>query len=109
MTEFEIKEGKTLAIVSYITFVGTIYSIFRNFEKKNEFVAFHCRQMLGLILMLIFSNVTEKYVNSWLGSFLWLITFAFWVLGLISAAKGEAKTIPFLGKLFQDWFTNIGK
>ncbi|KJD33021.1 hypothetical protein PK35_08620 [Tamlana nanhaiensis] len=109
MTNQDIQEGKTLGIVAYLTFIGLIISIFQNTNKKNPFIAFHCRQMLGLILMLIFSNVTEKYVNSWLGTACWCITFAFWIYGLINASKGETKLTPYLGKLFQDWFANIGK
>ncbi|KJD36233.1 hypothetical protein PW52_06455 [Tamlana sedimentorum] len=109
MTNQDIQEGKTLGIVAYLTFIGLIYSIFKNIDKKNPFIAFHCRQMLGLILMLIFSNITEKYVNSWLGTVCWYITFACWIYSLIIASKGETKLIPYLGKLFQDWFANIGK
>jgi uncharacterized membrane protein len=109
MTQEDITKGKTLAIVSYFTFIGLIIAIIQNLTPKNPFTAFHCKQMLGLILMLIFSNVTEKYVNSWLGTIFWLITFAFWIFGLINAVKGETKLAPFFGKLFQDWFFNIGK
>lgn len=108
MTQPDIEQGKTLAIVSYFTFVGLIIATIMNLEKKNPFTALHVRQMLGLILLLIFSNVTEKYVNSWLGTFFWIITFVFWVYGLITAFKGEVKLIPFLGELFQKWFANIG-
>lgn len=109
MTKQDIKDGKTLAIVAYFTFVGLVISIIMNIEKKNPYVSFHIRQMLGLIIILIFSNVTEKYVNSWLGTGLWIITFALWVIGLIGAIKEEAKPIPLLGELFQKWFENIGK
>ena len=109
MTQQDIQEGKTLAIIAYFTFVGLIIAIIQNLNKKNPFTAFHCRQMLGLILLLIFSNVTEKYVNSWLGTILWFGTFGFWIFGLVNALKGETKLVPFFGKLFQDWFTNIGK
>lgn len=109
MTNQDIQEGKTLAIVSYFTFVGLIIAIIQNLNKKNPFTAFHSRQMLGLILLLIFSNVTEKYVNSWLGTLFWFATFIFWVFGLINAINGEAKLAPFFGKLFQDWFSNVGK
>ena len=109
MTQQHIEEGKTLAIVSYFTFVGLIIAIIKNQTPKNEFTSFHIRQMLGLVLLLIFSNVTEKYVNSWLGTFLWFGTFLFWVYGFINAIQGETKIVPFFGKLFQDWFANIGK
>lgn len=107
MTEQEIQEGKTLAIVSYFTFVGLIIAIIMNLEKRNPFTYFHARQMLGLIIMLLVSNVIEKYVDSWFGTILWIITFSCWVFGLYTAAKGESKPIPFVGNLFQDWFRKV--
>ncbi len=109
MTQKDIEEGKTLGIVAYFTFVGLIISIIKNLDKKNPFIAFHTRQMLGLILLLIFSNAVEKYVNSLFGTVLWFAVFIYWLFGLITAIKGETKLVPFFGKLFQDWFTNIGK
>jgi len=102
-----IQEGKILAAVSYFTFVGVLIAIIMNLEKKNSFISFHIRQMMGLIMMLIISNVTEAYINSWLGSGLWLITFASWFFGLYYAIKGEYKEIPYLGNKFQEWFRNI--
>ena len=108
MTEHEINEGKTLAVVCYLTFVGLIISIIMNLEKKNPFVFFQARQMLGLILMLIFSNITEKYVNSWLGTGCWILTFVFWVHGIYHASTGKIKPIPVFGNMFQKWFANLG-
>lgn len=109
MTQDTISQGKTLAIVSYFTFVGVIIAIIMNLEKKNDFVWFHARQMIGLILLLIFSNVTEKYVNSTLGTAFWVITFVCWLFGVISAATGKSKPIPVIGQIFQKWFSNLGQ
>jgi len=107
MTEKEIEEGKNLAIVSYLTFVGLIIAFIMNLEKRNSFTFFHARQMLGLILMLLVSNVSEKYINSWLGTIFWVVTFVCWLYGIYTAFKGEDKPIPVLGELFQQWFRNI--
>ena len=63
MNQNEITEGKTLAVVSYFTFIGLIIAMIMNLEKKNAFVHFHCRQMLGLILMLIFFTQNNKSVT----------------------------------------------
>jgi uncharacterized membrane protein len=107
MSTDTIQQGKTLAMVSYLTFVGLIIAIILNLEKKNPFTYFHIRQMLGLIIMLIVSNVTEKYIDSWLGTSFWIITFLCWLFGLYYAFKGEYKEIPYLGNKFQEWFKNI--
>lgn len=102
-----IKEGKTLAIISYFTFIGLIIVIILNLEKRNPFTSFHIRQMLGLIGMLIFSQLVEKYINSWLGTVFWIITFVSWIFGLFYAIKEEYKPLPFIGEKFQEWFKNI--
>ncbi|MCK7591104.1 hypothetical protein M0G43_11005 [Subsaxibacter sp. CAU 1640] len=107
MNQQTVEEGKTWAIVSYFTFIGLIIAVVMNLEKKNPFTFFHIRQMLGLILLLIFSNLVEKYVNSWLGTAFWAVTFVSWLYGVIIASQGKAEPIPVLGPLFQDWFKNL--
>lgn len=96
-----------MAIVSYFTFVGLIIAIIMNLEKRNSFTSFHIRQMLGLIMMLIFSNLVEEYINSLLGTAFWIITFVSWLFGLYHAIKEDYKPIPVLGDKFQEWFKNI--
>ncbi|WAC02552.1 hypothetical protein N7U66_02295 [Lacinutrix neustonica] len=108
MNQQTVTEGKSLAILSYFTFIGTLIALFMNLEKKNPFTNFHIRQMIGLIIMLIFSNVVERYLHSWTGTILWIITFSFWLYALIYAIKGEMKLVPVLGEKFQVWFANLG-
>lgn len=107
MQKSTIKEGKTLAIVSYITFIGLIFAIIMNLEKRNPFTFFHIRQMIGLMIMLIFSNLVEQHVNSLLGTAFWIITFVGWILAIYYAIKEECKPIPVFGEKFQEWFKNI--
>lgn len=107
MQDSTIKEGKKLAIISYLTFVGLIIAIIMNLEKRNPFTLFHIRQMLGLIIMLLFSNLVEQYVNSLLGTAFWIITFACWIFAIYYAIKEEYKPIPVFGEKFQEWFKNI--
>ncbi|WP_299886493.1 hypothetical protein [uncultured Lacinutrix sp.] len=109
MNQHTIEEGKSLAIASYLTFIGTLIALFMNLEKKNPFTNFHIRQMIGLILMLIVSNVVEKFIHSWLGTILWFFTFGSWLYSIIYAIKGEAKLIPFIGEKFQEWFAKLGE
>ncbi len=102
-----IKEGKTLAIVSYFTFIGLIIAIIMNLEKRNPFTSFHIRQMLGLIMMLLFSNLVEQYINSFLGTAFWIVTFVCWLFGLYHAIKEQYQPLPVIGEKFQEWFRNI--
>ncbi|MEO8772993.1 MAG: hypothetical protein ABI263_05590, partial [Gelidibacter sp.] len=68
MQDSTIKDGKKLAIISYLTFIGLIIAIILNLEKRNPFTLFHIRQMFGLMIMLIFSNLVEQHVHSLLGT-----------------------------------------
>ena len=109
MENTTVNEGKTAAIISYITIIGTIIAFIMNNSTKNTFASFHIRQMLGLSLLSI--------INSWgigrlagfgtISMIIGLGIFVLWVIGLIGAVKGEEKSVPLLGDQFQSWFKSI--
>lgn len=109
MENSTVNEGKTTAIISYITLIGTIIAFIMNNNTKNAFASFHIRQMVGLSLLSI--------LNSWiLGRMLGLGMVSMviglgllvlWIIGFIGAIQGEEKKIPLLGDMFQDWFKGI--
>ena len=103
-----VKEGKSIAIISYIWWIGLIIAFIMNNSKKNTFASFHIRQMIGLLLLNVAVSLVYKYVGSTAGMLLGLGTFVLWVIGLIGAFQGEEKRVPLLGDLFQDWFKGIG-
>jgi len=100
-----IEEGKSLAILCYITFIGTIIAFFMNREKQNPFVSFHIRQMIGLMAIWLAADLV-LYVSS-IGFVIWIFGVILWFIGVFYAIKGEAKTVPLLGDKFQEWFINI--
>jgi uncharacterized membrane protein len=92
-----IVDGKTVAIVSYITLIGWIIALLLHFNNKTTFGAFHMRQSLGLFL--------SALVVGWIPGVGWLLSLgvlALWVLGLIAAIQGEQRPIPLLGDFFQN-------
>ncbi|SFE76544.1 hypothetical protein SAMN05518672_11011 [Chitinophaga sp. CF118] len=104
---------KTLSIVSYVTLIGWFIAYFSGKEKTDALLRYHLRQSLGLaIVSILFSialNVIATIIPSL--SFLSLLGFViivFWVLGIINAASGTLKPIPFLGKAFENKFAFIG-
>ncbi len=109
MENTTVQEGKTMAIISYITFIGTIIAFFMNKDKKNSFAAFHIRQMIGIILLGIVINLIARFANLGLiSTIIGYIPIVFWVLGFIGALQGQEKKIPLLGDMFQEWFKGIG-
>ena len=109
MNNQTVQEGKTVAIISYITWIGTLIAFIMNNDKRNSFAAFHIRQMIGLsIFSIVNTFILERYTGGWVSSTISLGLFVLWVIGLIGATQGEEKKIPLVGDLFQDWFKNIG-
>jgi len=91
-------EDKTVAILSYITLIGFIVAIVMNSNKKTKLGAFHLRQMLGLIL------TSFLCIIPLLNIVILICLFVLWILGLLSATKGEMKPVPLVGPLYQKWF-----
>lgn len=102
-----MQEGKTMAIISYITWVGTLIAFVMNNDKHNSFAAFHIRQMVGLSLFSLGITIIGRYVG-FVAGILGIGLFVLWIIGLMGAVKGEEKRVPFVGDLFQDWFKAIG-
>jgi uncharacterized membrane protein len=94
-------EGKTIAIVSYITWVGLIIAIILNNDKKNDFASFHIRQ--SLIIMIGSLLVWIPFIGWIWGIFLIIL----WIMGLIAAINNEKKEVPLIGGLAQDWFKGL--
>ena len=104
-----INEGKTIAIISYITIIGTIIAFIMNNNKHNSFAAFHIRQAIGLALLGIAVSILRNNISLGIaGNILGIGVLVLFVIGLIGAIQGEEKRIPLLGDQFQEWFKNIG-
>ena len=103
-----VNEGKTAAIICYITIFGTIIAFIMNNSKKNSFTSFHIRQMIGILLL---SMINKYLIYDFLGDTAGFIVFALlvilWFIGFIGAVQGEEKLVPVVGEKFQDWFKGI--
>jgi len=102
-------EDKTVAIVAYLTLIGFIIAAIIHSNKKSALGAYHLRQSMGLILSsVVLSMVGMIPILGWLVLILGMIfLFVLWVMGLIFAINGQAKPVPLLGPLFQQWFGTI--
>ena len=101
--------GKTIAIISYITLVGLIIAFIMHSSNKTALGAFHIRQMLLLSLV----GIVASFINiiPILGQIVWLIAglgmLVLWVMGLIAAVNGEMKPMPLIGEKAQELFAGI--
>lgn len=117
-----IEEGKTIAMISYLSLIGLIIAFVMNNDKKNSFASFHIRQFIGIcllsfalwivliILTFVFALISPD-LGSMIGGVLTFVIygglFVLWLLGFLSALQGKEKTIPVVGDKFQQWFKNI--
>lgn len=100
----------SLAIVAYITLIGTLIAFFMNREVRNPLVSFHVRQALGLWLL-------QMVLGYFIGAFdSWMISTSFWVFfivlflyGIFGAVGKKMNEVPVLGPFFQKLFATIGQ
>ncbi|HSP12294.1 MAG TPA: DUF4870 domain-containing protein [Salegentibacter sp.] len=103
-----VEEGKSAAIVAYLTIIGTIIAYFMNSDSKNSFAAFHIRQALGIHITFYVLGVLVGLFDSWLVSAAFYIFIAvLGVYGLVTAIQGEQKEVPIMGQYYQKWFSTI--
>lgn len=104
-----VSEGKTTAIIAYITLIGLIIAFVLNTDKKNSFANYHIRQSLGLGLTgLALGIINIIPFLGWLVSIIgFAILLAMWITGLMSALNGKEKPVFLLGEKYQEWFKGI--
>lgn len=100
--------GKTVAIIAYITLIGWIIALIMNNGNKTAMGSYHLRQSLGIICVGVILNILASIIGisiiSWI---VWAGVLVLWVLGILSAVQGEMKPVPVVGDKFQEWFKGI--
>lgn len=101
-------QGKTAAIVSYLTIIGAVIAIFMNQEHKNTFARFHIRQAFGLhLLYWILGSLVANFDMRMLHVSYWVLFFSLWLYGFYGAIQLKYNSIPVIGPYFRKWFTFI--
>ena len=109
MKQDTVDEGKTLALVAYLTLIGTLIAFFMNQEKRNVFTFFHVRQALGLGLLYIAIGYIVSSLDSMMVSVsFWIFFSVLFLYGIYGAITGKANKIPMLGDFFQNLFKSLG-
>ena len=100
----EHKQGRDKAIIAYITLVGMLIAISMNRDNKDEFATTHIKNMFGLTILFISSQICIYYVDTLVGDIMWLIAFVLCIYSLIRAYNNKPPNLP-LSKKFDEWFT----
>jgi len=97
-----IQEGKTMAVVSYITIIGLLIAYLVNSGKRNAFTSFHIGQSVRVVLLGLANYVLSFLLPATLGFIITLISIGILVLailGIVNAANGKAVPLPVIGNL----------
>lgn len=78
--------------VAYFTWIGWIVA-FAAGDREKELIKFHLNQSLVLQILSIMD------VIPYIGPFWRFALFVIWIFSVISAANGEEKEIPVIGKI----------
>ncbi|MHA7129503.1 DUF4870 domain-containing protein [Algoriphagus namhaensis] len=102
-------EGKTEAIIAYITVIGLIIAFVLNNDKKYPFAKYHIKQSLGLVILgLVLVLISLIPFLGWIIYLIGLVVMIFmWIMGLMNAVNGRMEPMPLLGKRFEEWFQNF--
>jgi len=107
------ENGKTAAIISYLTLIGWIIAFVLHSGNKTRLGAYHLRQTLGLMVLIV-SVMILGYILNMIPTLGWMIGSALnigllvlWLTGLISAINGKEKPLPIVGLMFQKWFVGF--
>ncbi|MBK6379265.1 MAG: hypothetical protein IPF72_05755 [Chitinophagaceae bacterium] len=109
-----VDNGKTTAIVSYITLIGWLIAYFAMHQsKKTSLGSYHLRQTLLLFICAIVYQIVVYIITMavpFVGLILSIGGLAFlvlWIMGLIAAINGEEKPMPLIGEKAQELFKSI--
>ena len=109
-------DGKSIAIISYLTIIGWIIAYVMHGNTKSKLGAFHIRQSLFLMLCGFTTAIAQMFFVfipflGWLISillyFVLLGLFVLWIIGLIAAINGEENPVPLLGAKAQQLLKGI--
>lgn len=105
----EINQGKTIAIVSYLTIVGLIAAIVMNNSQPSSLGRFHIRQSIGITVLAVALGTLSFIpgIGGLISKVIGVIVLLALVLGVLTALNGQEKALPIVGQYFQKWFSMI--
>jgi len=115
-TQTQSDNGKTVAIVSYLSIIGWITAFVIHGNNKTNLGAFHLRQTIALFIVGICCWVVQMFLAfipyiGWvldvLLIFVYIALFVLWIIGFVAALNGQEKPMPVIGVKAQEWFRGI--
>ena len=106
-------DGKTIAIISYLTWIGWIIAFVLYNSNKSKLAAYHLRQTLALMILGILAYIVQimlifvPFLGWAIICIIWIGLLVLWIFGLVAAVNGQEKPMPVIGSLAQNIFSGI--
>jgi len=109
-------DGKTVAIISYLSIIGWIIAFVMHGSNKTTLGAYHLRQTIALFVISLCTWIVQvllvfiPYIGWTLDIlliFVYIGLFVLWIIGFVAALNGQEKPMPLIGKKAQQWFEGI--
>ncbi len=88
--------------ISYLSYLWLLFLVPLFAAKESKFARFHANQGLLLCICGTVIGILSAVFPWWLGWIFWLAdlcVFVLFVVGIINVNKGQAKELPFIGKI----------
>ncbi len=102
MDQTTIDEGKTMAIISYITFIGLIIAYLLNNGKNNPYAQFHIGQSVRIVVLALANSLLGWVLPYSLAIITTIISigiFVLIILGIVNAINGKTTPLPVIGTI----------
>ncbi len=99
ITPQEIEEGKGMAGVAYLTWVGLLIAFLVG--KENRFTMYHVQQALALMILMFAASILGVIpILGWLViAVVWIFGIVCLIMGLINGFGGVVKPLPIIGEM----------
>lgn len=93
----DVQSNKVMAILAYILFFVPLLA-----ARNSPFAMYHANQGLVLFIIVVAAQVVLAvipFIAFILSPIVFLATLAFMIIGIINAANGQRKPLPFIGNI----------
>lgn len=99
ITQQEIEDGKGLAGVAYLTWIGLLIAFLVG--KENRFTMYHVQQALGLMILMFAAGILAAIpILGWIVFIVvWIFGIVCFIIGLINGFGGKVKPLPLIGEI----------